>query len=185
LEVMVGCPSGVSRATSAGSIGCPFAARWSKAAWMYTVCQSTITLIMMPRLCRDVLIRKRSLIQAKIAPSASAQFRPGISEACPAASYRPGQRATGFAGPAGTCRRPVPAGRTGRSRRPAPLGALLPVRWLAGLGSPGRAADLSPVIMRGRRQYRLDWHHQVANAVEYGLIMFRTRRSIRFTPHLQ
>jgi hypothetical protein len=75
--------------------------------------------------CRDILIRKRSLIQAKIAPSASAQFRPGISEACSAASYRSGQRAIGFAGPAGTCRRSLPAGRTGRSRRPEPSGALL------------------------------------------------------------
>jgi hypothetical protein len=53
------------------------------------------------------------------------------------------------------------------------------------LGSPGRAADLSPVILRGSRQCRLDWHHQVANAVEHGLIMFRTRRPVRFTAHLQ
>jgi hypothetical protein len=53
-------------------------------------------------------------------------------------------------------------------------------RWAAGRGSPGRTAVLLPVIMRGRRMYRPEWHHQRANAVEYGLIMFRTRFSTRF-----
>jgi hypothetical protein len=59
-------------------------------------------------------------------------------------------------------------------------GALRPGGGAAGRGSPGRTAALPPVIMRGRRLYRPEWHHQRANAVEYGLIMFRTRRSTRF-----
>jgi hypothetical protein len=53
-----------------------------------------------------------------------------------------------------------------------------------GPGQARRAAVLLPVITRGKRQYRAEWHHQVANAVEYGLIMFRTRRSRRFIPDL-
>ena len=42
--------AGVSRATSAGSSGHPLAARCSRAAWVQTVCQRTMTLTMMPRL---------------------------------------------------------------------------------------------------------------------------------------
>jgi Aminoglycoside/hydroxyurea antibiotic resistance kinase len=43
---------------------------------------------------------------------------------------------------------------------------------------------LAPEIIRIGGRYRPEWHHHPANAVEYGLIMFRIRRSIRFMPSL-
>jgi hypothetical protein len=44
---------------------------------------------------------------------------------------------------------------------------------------------LAPEIILTRGRYRAEWHHHPANAVEYGLTMFRICRSIRFMPGLQ
>jgi hypothetical protein len=44
---------------------------------------------------------------------------------------------------------------------------------------------VAPEIILTRGRYRAEWHHHPANAVEYGLTMFRICRSIRFMPGLQ
>jgi hypothetical protein len=41
---------------------------------------------------------------------------------------------------------------------------------------------LAPEIILTRGRYRAEWHHHPANAVEYGLTMFRILRSIWFMP---
>jgi hypothetical protein len=46
---------------------------------------------------------------------------------------------------------------------------LVTLNLVAVVANPGRAAVLLPVITRDRRQYRAEWHHQLANAVMFAM----------------